>query len=442
MKRKSKSVKPRRVSRKPRTRKPAQVVKVLEPETASLPAVRTQDIVVADTAPVRELVAQNFYEIAAGIRKTSIPELAMMSKLPAETALRWISFCPTPKRFRWWRPGPGADCERGVTCRNCQRFDDCHKRLEYVPGSFMKLCVNTMFPGRWSLDGVTVERIHTEDGPDQFIASGYLVLTHADGHVQRIYQTGECAIQKRVPAGHFRKGAITDLIKKALSEVGFCADVYSGLGMHEDIPPDTGDKPAPPPADARRTWQALFDMVDKRLREEPRSVHKSGYTPRLKWEDAANLWPEFGESQAPFESNDEALDCFAALPTESKKALYAKIRLKWLRSDKALMDAKYGQSEADDYRPEDARPRTPVQQAPDPVGTRKPKMGDLAVPKFKLWAQKTLGAKSWRDAEPEVNRIANLYAERQKRTDLTDWLDLDPVDVQNVRALMVEEAAK
>ena len=448
MKRKTKP-KPRRVSRKPRyplkhrvtrPRKPAPVP-ALPPETANLPAVRTADMVPADTAPVKELVAQNFYEIAAGIRKVSIPEMALMGKLPAETALRWISFCPTPKRFRWWRPGPGADCERGVTCRTCQRFDNCGRRLEYVPGSFMKLCVNTMFPGRWSLDGVTVERSKTEDGLDQFIASGYLVLTHADGHVQRIYQSGECAIQKRVPAGHFRKGAITDLIKKALAEVGFCADVYSGLGMHEDIPPETGDKPAPPTPDARKVWAALFRDVDKRLKGDARSVHKSGYTPRLKWEDAANLWPEFGESQAPFTTDDEAVECFAALPVDSRKALYAKIRYKWIRSDKALMDAKYGKTEApDDYRPDDARPRTPVQQAADPSGTRKPKMGSTA--EFKLWCQKTLGVRSWRDAEPEVNRVVRLYAERAKRSDLTDWLDLTPVDAQNLRALLQEEAAK
>ena len=439
--------KPKR--RTPRPRKPARewdAPKALRrkveaaPETANLPAVRTRDVVPADTAPVKELVAQNFYEITAGIRKVSIPEMALMCKLPAETALRWISFCPTPKRFRWWRPGPGADCERGVTCRNCQRFDDCHRRLEYVPGSFMKLCVNTMFPGRWSLDGVTVERSKTEDGPDQFIASGYLVLTHADGHVQRIYQSGECAIQRKVPAGHFRKGAITDLVKKALAEVGFCADVYSGLGMHEDIPPETGDKPAPPTPDARKVWAALFRDVDQRLRTEPRSVHKSGYTPRLKWEDAANLWPEWGESQAPFTSDDEALECFAALPTKNKKSLYAKIRLKWLRSDKALMDVEYGRTEApDDCRPDDAK-RTPVE--PFPGEPRKSKQGDVATPMFKLWCQKALGAKSWRDAEPEVNRIVRVYAERQKRTDLADWLDLTPVDAQNLRALIQEEAAK
>ena len=441
MKRKAKPAKPRRVSRK--SRKPAQVVKVLEPETANLPAVRTQDVVVADTAPVRELVAHNFYEIAAGIRKTSIPELAMMSKLPAETALRWISFCPTPKRFRWWRPGPGADCERGVTCRNCQRFDDCHKRLEYVTGSFMKLSVNTMFPGRWSLDGVVVERIKTEDGKDQFIASGYLVLTHADGHVQRIFQSGECAIQPRTPAGHFRKGAITDLIKKALSEVGFCADVYSGLGMHEDVPPDTA-KDAGEAVDIekrRNQLTKMFREIDARLKMDKRSVHKSGYTPQMAWDDADRLWPvRFAAETPEFKTTAEAVDCYAKLPHDDFVAIYSKINNKWRKSDKALMDAKYGQGEtSDNYRPDDAKPRTPVQPV-DPAAPRKPKMGDVAVPSFKLWAQKTLRAKSWRDAEPEVNRIVKLYAERQKRTDLTDWLDLDPVDTQNIRALMVEEA--
>ena len=434
MKRKAK---PRRVSRKPRVRKPAAPVQP-PPETANLPAVRTADIVpVKDDKALTELVSKDFYEVALGKHKNlPLPVLALMDKLTPQQLLRWVPFCRTPKQYRWWRPGPGAHCDRGVTCRTCpvETFDACRVRLEYVPGAFMLMCAQTLFPGRLSQKDMKIER----DG-DLFIASGYLVIKHHDGTTQETFGVGQC--KALANAGHSRKGAITDWWKKTLNQtIGLCQDVYSGIGTQHDVPPETEPK-QPVPADARRTWQALFDMVDKRLREEPRSVHKSGYTPRLKWEDAANLWPEFGESQAPFESNDEALDCFAALPTESKKALYAKIRLKWLRSDKALMDPKYGQSEADDYRSDDAK-RTPVQQAADPAGTRKPKMGDVAAPKFKLWAQKTLGAKSWRDAEPEVNRIVKLYAERQKRDDLGDWLDLNPVDTQNVRALLQEEAAK
>jgi len=434
--------KPRRVS-KPRTRKPAPVP-ALPPETANLPAVASRaDYIPTTNEKVRALVSsKNFYEIAAGMSRTTIPQLALISELPAETALRWISLCPTPKRFRWWRPGPGASksvCGDGGTCRTCpqETFDACRFRLEYVPGSFMIACADMMFPGRWSNKDMKGQLL-TGGKETIYVVSGYLVIKHKDGTTQEVYATGQCTV--RANLGHAMKGAETDFIKKALSRLGFCADVYSGLGMHEDIPPETGDKPAPPTPDARKVWAALFGDVDKRLRTDPRSVHKSGYSPRLKWEDAANLWPEWGESQAPFASDDEAVECFAALPVEQRKALYAKIRYKWIRGDKALMDAKYGRTEApDDYRPDEAK-RSPVE--PDPSQPRKSKQGDVAAPKFKLWAQQVLKAKSWRDAEPEINRVVKLYAERQKRTDLADWLDLTPVDAQNIRALLQEEAAK
>jgi hypothetical protein len=433
MKRKPKpKAKPRRV---PRPRKPAPVP-ALPLETANLPAVRTADIVpVVDDKALTELVSKDFYDVALGKHKgLPLPVLALMDKLTPQQLLRWVPFCRTPAQYRWWRPGPGARCGSGVTCRTCpgETFDACRVRLEYVPGAFMLMCAQTLFPGRLSMRDMKVER----DG-DLFIASGYLVIKHHDGTTQETYGIGQCQVLKNV--GHGRKGAITDWWKKTLNQtIGLCQDVYSGIGTQQDVPPETGDKPAPPTPDARTVWAALFGDVGKRLRTDARSVHKSGYTPRLKWEDAANLWPEFGESQAPFTTDDEAVECFAALPTESKKALYAKIRLKWLRSDKALMDAKYGHDAPDDFRPDDAK-RTPE---PKPGEPRRPKMGDVAAPQFKLWAQKTLGARSWRDAEPEVNRVVKLYAERQRRADLTDWLDLTPVDAQNLRALLQEEAAK
>ena len=433
----------RRATRKapPRkARKPAPVP-ALPPETANLPAVRTADIVpVANDKALAELVSKDFYDVALGKHKgLPLPVLALMDKLTPQQLLRWVPFCRTPKQYRWWRPGPGARCGSGVTCRTCpgETFDACRVRLEYVPGAFMLMCAQTLFPGRLSMRDMKVER----DG-ELFIASGYLVIKHHDGTTQETYGIGQCQVLKNV--GHGRKGAITDWWKKTLNQtIGLCQDVYSGIGTHEDIPPETGDKPAPPTPDARKVWTALFRDVDARLKADPRSVHKKGYTPRHAWEDAANLWPEFGESQSPFETTDEALECFAALPVEQRKALYAKIRYKWLRSDKALTNAKYGQTETpDDYRPDDAKPRTPVEQTPDPNAPRKPKMGDVVAPKFKLWCQKVLGVRTWAQAEPEVNRIVKLYAERQKRADLTDWLDLNSVDTQNVRALLQEEAAK
>ena len=433
--------KPRRVTRKPRARKPEKRVEA-PPEAANLPAVRTQDIVpVVDDKTLTELVSKDFYDVALGKHKNlPLPVLALMDKLTPQQLLRWVPFCRTPKQYRWWRPGPGAPKGCGP-CRTCpsESFDACRVRLEYVPGAFMLMCAQTLFPGRLSQRDMKIEH----DG-SLFIASGYLIIKHHDGTTQETFGVGQC--QALSNAGHSRKGAITDWWKKTLNQtIGLCQDVYSGIGTQHDVPPETAkDAGETVDLEKRRNQLAkLFREVDARLKADPRSVHKGGYSPRMAWDEADRLWPDtFAADHPEFKTTTEAVDCYANLPHDDFVAIYAKVNNKWRKSDKALMDAKYGQSEADDYRPEDARPRTPVQQAADPVGTRKPKMGDLAVPKFKLWAQKTLGAKSWRDAEPEVNRIANLYAERQKRTDLTDWLDLDPVDVQNVRALMVEEAAK
>jgi len=440
MKRKSKPKRqatrkaPHRASRKtPRPRKPAAPVKVPPVETANLPVVRTQDVVPTTDPKVKALVSQNFYELATGLKEVPLPMLALMDKLTPQQILRWVPFCRTPARFRWWRPGPGAKtevCGRGVTCRTCpsENFDACRVRLEYVPGAFMLLCANTLFPGRWSMKDMKVER----EG-DLFIASGYLVIKHHDGTVQEIYQTGQCTI--RANLGHARKGAITDFVKKALSELGIAGDVYSGIGTQHDVPPETEPK-QPVPADARRTWQALFDMVDKRLREEPRSVHKSGYTPRLKWEDAANLWPEFGEATPPFETADAALETFAELPVESRRALYAKIRLKWLRSDKALMDPKYGQEAPDDYRPEDAQPKPPAKPA-----KREAQMPADVLANFWTKVRRILGGCTQGQAEIAVNTVTRLRADRGQ-TKAADWLDLDAIEGQETMAVLGEEIAK
>ena len=432
---------PRRASRKtPRPRKSTAPVVAPPPETANLPAVPSRAMVPADTQDVKDLVAANFYELATGLRHASIPQLALMDKVAPRTLMAWLPFCPTPKQFRWWRPGPGAHCERGVTCRMCQRFDNCDSRLEYVPGSFVKLCLNTLFPGRWSLDGVNVERFH-EGGTDEYHASGTLVVTHNDGQVQRIYQVGTCPIRKKqdgsaVNPGFYMKGAVTDLIKKAASELGIAYDVYSGRTMQHDVPPETEAK-QPVPADVRKTWQALFDMVDKRLCEEPRSVHKSGYTPRLKWEDAANLWPEFGEANPPFETADAALEAFAELPVESRRALYAKIRLKWLRSDKALMDPKYGQADApDDYRPDDAQPKPPAKPA-----KREAQMPADVLAKFWTKVRRLLGGCAQGQAEIAVNTVTRLRADRGQ-TKAVDWRDLDAFEGQKTIAVLGEEITK
>ena len=435
MKRKSKPVK--RPSRAPRPRKPAQVVKPPEIETANLPAVRTADIVpVVDDAKLTALVSNNFYELAAGIKEVPLPMLALLDKLTPQQLLRWVPFCRTPAKFRWWRPGPGAKkevCGKGVTCRTCasEAFDACRVRLEYVPGAFMLLCANTLFPGRWSMRDMTVIR----EG-DLYIASGYLVIKHHDGTVQEIYQTGQCTILANL--GHARKGAITDFVKKALSELGIAGDVYSGIGTQHDVPPETEPK-QPVPADARRTWQALFDMVDKRLREEPRSVHKSGYTPRLKWEDAANLWPEFGEANPPFEMAAAALESFAELPVESRRALYAKIRLKWLRADKAMMDPKYGQDAPDDFRPEDVAKAAPAKSH----GKREAKLPPAILSTFWTKVRRLLGGCTQGQAEVAVNTVIRLRTERkQTKTPLADWLDLDEYEAQlTVIALGSEIAA-
>jgi len=405
------------------------------PEMENLPAVVSRaDFIPTATAAERALVVgKNFYEIAAGMSRTTIPQLALMAKLPTDTALRWIMLCPTPKNLVWYRPGAGAKttCPDKVTCRTCPEdtFKACTIRLAYVPGWAMKAFLNMLFPGRWSLDGMTVEHIG-----DDYVARGYLVLTHTSGHVQRIYQCGDCQCRSGMTPGHASQGAVTQLIKKALSEIGFCADVYSGRTMQEDIPPETGDKPAPPTkaeeADTekrRNQLTKLFREIDARLKSDPRSVHKSGYTPRMAWDDADHQWPDsFAAEHPEFKTTTEAVDCYAGLPHDEFVAIYSRINNKWRKSDRALTDAKYGKTET----------------APDPSGTRKPKMGDVATPKFKLWAQRVLGARSWRDAEPEVNRVVKLYAERAKRADLADWLDLTPVDAQNLRALLQEEATK
>ena len=288
---------------------------------------------------------------------------------------------------------------------------------------------------------VVVERL-SGGKDDLFVASGYLVIKHYDGTVQEIYQSGQCTI--RANLGHARKGAITDLIKKALSQLGIAGDVYSGIGTQHDVPPE-GGKGTAETMDAEKShkaWAALFRDIDKRLREHPKSVHKSGYTPKMAWDDADRLWPDaFALDHPPFKTVAEALDCFSVLPVPERKALYAKVNNKWRHSDKALQDAKYGAAAEppDDYRPDDAGPQPTPENRPGP---RRPKMGDVVAPKFKLWCQKVLGVRTWAQAEPVVNQCVRLYAERNKRADLTDWLDLDAVATQNIRALLQEEVTK
>ena len=435
---------PHRASRKtPRPRKPAAPVQAPPVETANLPAVPSRAMVPADTQDVKDLVAANFYELATGLRHASIPQLALMDKVAPRTLMAWLPFCSTPKQFRWWRPGPGAHCERGVTCRTCQRFDNCDSRLEYVPGSFVKLCLNTLFPGRWSLDGVNVERFK-EGGTDEYHASGTLVVTHNDGQVQRIYQVGTCPIRKKqdgsaVNPGFYMKGAVTDLIKKAASELGIAYDVYSGRTMQHDIPPEPGESKAETADTEKRRSQLtkLFREIDARLKTDSRSVHKSGYTSRMAWDDADRLWPDgFAADHPEFKTTAEAIDCYANLPHEEFVAIYSKVNNKWRKSDKALQDPKYGQEAPDDYRPEDAQPKPPAKPA-----KREAQMPADVLANFWTKVRRILGGCTQGQAEIAVNTVTRLRADRGQ-TKAADWLDLDAIEGQETMAVLGEEIAK
>lgn len=120
-------------------------------------------------------------------------------------------FQKTPSKHVKIRPGRGG------------------KSVQYVTGEYMKRCATIMTNGRW---GSTIDSIEVIG--NTVVCVGSVSLTTDTGEIIKISQAGGSEIKckkgtdKIIDISDDYKSAITDMVKKCLSEIGIAHDVYSG----------------------------------------------------------------------------------------------------------------------------------------------------------------------------------------------------------------------
>lgn len=111
------------------------------------------------------------------------------------------------------------------------------KDIRYIKGFIAKRILNLLFGiGNWTIE---LEKMGSEDNDRSYVSYGYgyLVIKWFDGSTRKIPTAGSGNLSKNngmVAKGDDMKAVISDMIKKALANMGFFADLYSGVEAVED----------------------------------------------------------------------------------------------------------------------------------------------------------------------------------------------------------------
>lgn len=385
---------------------------------------RPSQVMVPAPAAAQPLVAQNAYEVATGGVVLPPKQLQQLDKLPMATVMRWLPTCKTPTRFVKWRKAPGGGT------------------VPYVKGGFVKLMLNALFPGRWSLVDVKVDlKSKAAQGKDQFVATGTLLIRHSDGSEQRISQVGTCIVEvmrssgEPVNLGFDAKGAVTDLLKKCASELGVAHDVYASLD--EDIPKqETKQQQAMSEKEAAEAYNRLITRIHERLKLHPKSEYrKDGYTAAMLWQDLANLWGDsWAMTTKPFQSMREGIASMVTMSVTEQRASYAKLRNKWLRSETALTTppAPIGEPSPPDEKNSPGKDPASPEQAPEHA-TAKSKAG--RGPAALFWTRVDRLTRGLSTHEVELMVQAALKAQQKAKrvpVKVKTWAECDEVQLAYV----------
>lgn len=167
------------------------------------------------------------------------------------------------------------------------RFESKGKKIgiPYIEGWRAKRLLNLFFGfGNWSLE---MQDIKVENGNS--VVTGYLTIKWFDGTERRIPTAGRGRIVKSNPTtsmGDDTKGAITDAIKKAMNNMGFFHDVYSGNYTDEaenEVEKDTDEIRIDKKALEEALGNLAVDIIDgaedvnERLERAEKIISKTNY---------------------------------------------------------------------------------------------------------------------------------------------------------------------
>ena len=153
------------------------------------------------------------------------PEIVKAIAASLKEGARMIVSFKTPNDFIYTRPGRGGP------------------EFKYVDIGFMELCLNNMYPGRWSFEVIKDQILVNK----HIAVLGKLTITHQDGHETKTMQYGSAEIKYKTkketdPKDSTRfkivptdepidvaddlKAAASDALKKCASMIGIAFDIY------------------------------------------------------------------------------------------------------------------------------------------------------------------------------------------------------------------------